>query len=85
MLGVRYGLLEDNLGCLVALNLDEETVCGLSHATAVKDANHSGVAIVADENAPAVYFDLNGRRVAEPANGLFIKVQGNKATKVIFK
>lgn len=52
---------------------------------AVKDANHSGVAIVADENAPAVYFDLNGRRVAEPANGLFIKVQGNKATKVIFK
>lgn len=50
----------------------------------VKDKN-TGVVVVADENAPAVYFDLNGRRVAEPSNGLFIKVQGSKVSKVIVK
>lgn len=36
-----------------------------------------------DENAPVEYFNLQGMRVENPANGLFIKRQGNKATKVI--
>ncbi len=45
----------------------------------------SGVAELTSANGEAVYYDLNGRRVAEPANGLFIKVQDNKATKVIIK
>lgn len=38
-----------------------------------------------DENAPVEYFNLQGVRVAEPANGLYIKRQGNKATKVLVK
>ena len=33
-------------------------------------------------DAPVEYFNLQGVRVANPANGLFIKVQGDKATKV---
>lgn len=33
-------------------------------------------------NAPAGYYDLLGRRVLDPRNGIFIKVQGGKATKV---
>lgn len=37
---------------------------------------------VADENAPVEYFNLQGIRVANPGNGLFIKRQGGKATKV---
>lgn len=45
----------------------------------------SSVAEIVNENVPAVYFDLNGRRVAEPSKGLFIKIQGSKATKVIVK
>lgn len=45
----------------------------------------TAVAVIEAENAAPVYYDLNGRRVAEPANGLFIKVQGNKASKVIVK
>lgn len=49
------------------------------------DGDSTNVVELIDENVPAVYFDLNGRRVAEPANGLFIKVQGNKASKVIIK
>ncbi|MDE7135566.1 MAG: hypothetical protein K2N91_02950, partial [Muribaculaceae bacterium] len=34
--------------------------------------------IVVDENAPVEYFNLQGVRVADPSNGLFIRKQGNK-------
>lgn len=44
-------------------------------------AGINGVAV--DENAPAVYYNLQGVKVAEPENGLYIRVQGNKATKVM--
>lgn len=44
----------------------------------------AGVAGVdADENAPVEYYDLQGRRVANPEKGLYIKRQGSKAVKVI--
>lgn len=46
----------------------------------------SGVAEVeAAENAEVVYYNLQGVKVAEPENGLYIKVQGNKATKVLIR
>ena len=35
------------------------------------------------ENAPVEYYNLQGVKVANPENGLFIKKQGNKAVKVI--
>lgn len=42
--------------------------------------------VVADgAEAPAEWFDLQGRRVAEPANGLYIRRQGRTATKVLVK
>lgn len=46
----------------------------------------SGVAEVeAAENGEVVYYNLQGVKVAEPENGLYIKVQGNKATKVLIR
>lgn len=39
--------------------------------------------IVADENAPVEYFNLQGMRVENPENGLYIRRQGNKVTKVV--
>lgn len=39
----------------------------------------------ADENAPVEYYNLQGVRVENPANGLYIKVQGKKATKVLLR
>lgn len=36
-----------------------------------------------DANAPVEYYNLQGVKVANPSNGLFIKKQGNKAVKVI--
>lgn len=37
-----------------------------------------------DNNASAQYYNLQGVRVNEPANGLYIVVKGGKATKVVF-
>ncbi|MDE6339452.1 MAG: hypothetical protein K2K97_06665 [Muribaculaceae bacterium] len=46
----------------------------------------AGVAdVMVDENAPVEYFNLQGVRVANPANGLYIVRQGNKVTKQIIK
>lgn len=39
--------------------------------------------ITVDAAGEAVYYNLNGVKIANPENGLFIKVQGGKATKVI--
>lgn len=38
--------------------------------------------IVEAAKGQTVYYDLQGRRVADPTNGVFIKVRGSKATKV---
>lgn len=38
-----------------------------------------------DADAPVVYYNLQGQRVANPENGLYIRVQGNKVDKVIVK
>ena len=49
--------------------------------------NASGVndIIADDDNAPVVYYNLQGVRVENPANGLYIRVQGKKATKVLVR
>jgi hypothetical protein len=41
--------------------------------------------IAVDNTAPVEYFNLQGVRVANPQNGLFIRRQGNTATKVLVK
>lgn len=44
----------------------------------------AGVESVAvDANAPVEYFNLQGIRVAEPANGIFIRRQGSTTRKVV--
>ena len=41
--------------------------------------------ITFDANAPIEYYDLQGRRVNNPANGLYIMRQGNKVVKSFIK
>lgn len=41
--------------------------------------------IAVEEDAPVEYYNLQGVRVANPANGIFIKKQGKKASKVLMK
>lgn len=52
----------------------------------VKVTKSSGIAVVElDENAPVEYYNLQGVRVANPENGLYIRRQGATATKVLVK
>lgn len=46
----------------------------------------SGVETVVsvEDDAPVEYYNLQGIRVSEPSHGIYIKRQGNRATKVIF-
>ena len=39
----------------------------------------------ADADAPVEFFNLQGVRVANPENGLFIRRQGNKVEKVVIR
>ncbi len=61
-----------------------ENACWLT-----KGNNYSGVNDIrqdnVDENAPVEYYNLQGIRVAEPTNGLYIRRQGNTTSKVIIK
>lgn len=51
------------------------------------EGGQSGIDAIAagDEEAPVVYYNLQGQRVANPAAGLYIRVQGNDVKKVIVK
>ena len=41
--------------------------------------------LVFDGNAPVEYYNLQGMKVATPSNGIFIKIQGSKVSKVYVK
>ena len=60
----------------VTINLNDNTIT-ISESTGVE-----GIEVEAGE---AVYYNLQGVKVANPENGVFIKVQGNKASKVLVK
>ncbi|MDE5793981.1 MAG: hypothetical protein K2I08_04600 [Muribaculaceae bacterium] len=49
----------------------------------VNDFDATSVAGISVENAPVEYYNLNGMKVANPSNGIFIRRQGNTATKVV--
>lgn len=57
----------------------------ISSGKIVSYTKESGVedVIANDSNAPVKYYNLQGVEVANPESGLYIRVQGDKATKVI--
>lgn len=57
-----------------------------SKSSWLKVDKYEGVSdITIDNNAAATYYNLQGIRVAQPANGLYIKVAGNTVSKVYVK
>lgn len=58
---------------------------GTFKITLSSDSNGIESVSVADENAPVEYFNLQGVRVTNPENGLFIRRQGNTVSKVTVK
>lgn len=73
----------DSFGAYQADKLPEE----YADPFIFKKGGISGVesVVIADENAPVEYYNLQGVRVNEPANGLYIRRQGNTATKVYIR
>ena len=51
--------------------------------TGQKETSAIKVIEVENENAPVEYYNLQGVKVANPSNGIFIKKQGSRATKVV--
>lgn len=55
-----------------------------NEAITVSEGLVTGVeSVVKDENAPVEYFNMQGVKVNAPENGIFIKHQGNKVSKVV--
>lgn len=50
-----------------------------------KDSSAIATVEVENENAPVEFFNLQGVRVANPENGLYIRRQGNKVEKVVIR
>ncbi len=70
----------------VAESAEYEYVCKAANTLTAKFKVDPATAIESvsvDANAPVEYYNLQGVKVANPENGLFIKKQGNKAVKVI--
>lgn len=61
------------------VNLNEWTV---TFSVGSEDA---GVESLIDVNAPAVYYNLQGVKVNNPQNGIFVVKQGNKTHKVVVR
>ena len=71
---------------LLALDTQDNEIIASNNLLIVVDVTESGVSIIgADNNGDVRYFDLNGIEVRNPENGIYIKVEGNKASKVIIK
>ncbi len=70
--------------CVHAVPCDANTVVTPAKMT-INDAGSSAIEIIETEdvNTPVEYYNLQGVKVANPSNGIFIKKQGSKATKVV--
>lgn len=64
------------------LSTDEEMVYT---STTTEEGVTTAVASIESANGEAIYFNLQGQRVAEPAQGLYIRVANGKSTKVIVR
>ncbi|MBD5316783.1 MAG: hypothetical protein HDS11_03835 [Bacteroides sp.] len=51
----------------------------------IADSNSGISTITADDSAEAEYYDLQGRRITNPSAGIYVKVAGGVAEKVIVK
>ncbi len=86
--GVRTATTTDTyeVGALVPLNFYLPMALGTVEKSieyTVGSSNTTGIDSIEAENAPVEYYNLQGVRVANPENGIFIRRQGNKVEKVI--
>ena len=61
------------------------TPAAAKYAFSTENVGINKVAVDNDEDAPVEYYNLQGVKVENPSNGIFIKVQGKKSEKVYIK
>ncbi len=78
----NFGGLED--GYYTWQNSAGESLADNMNSKITLSRSMSGIANVeaSDDNAPVIYYNLQGVRVNNPSNGVFIRVQGNKVDKI---
>ncbi len=76
--GVVYLNIVDLANCSILFSNDKETECPWPLSDGVEG-------VVVENNVPATFYTLQGVRVANPENGLFIVVKDGKANKVLVK
>lgn len=74
-------LPEGEIGRDIYIEFDEALMSGCPNYLTIHQGE-SGVNVITT-SGDVKYFDLAGRQVANPEKGLYIKVEGNKAQKVI--
>jgi hypothetical protein len=65
--------------------LDEGPMSGIINLSKVNFAGVTDVTVDNNNNAPVEYFNLQGVRVNNPSNGLYIRRQGTQTSKVLLK
>lgn len=50
-----------------------------------REDDSTGINSISSDNAAVKYFNLNGQQVENPSNGIFIRKQGNKVSKVVVR
>ena len=68
----------------------DTTINGVQGTTGLSYLNfttgsEAGVSMIGDNESQPVYYDLNGRKVVHPSNGLFIEVKGNSVRKIFIR
>ena len=58
---------------------------GYEYFDDVMTPNTGAVESLVNENAPVEYYNLQGVKVAQPQNGIFIRKQGNKTSKIVVR
>ena len=66
-----------------ALPKSDNSFTTTANATLIADETTGVEGVAVDANAPVEYYNLQGVKVATPENGLFIKKQGAKVSKVV--
>ncbi len=81
-----YEIVEGDLAKLKANGL---VISGfavtVSQVSLLKQITDAVDSVDVEENAPVEYYNLNGVRIETPANGLYIRRQGNKVSKVYLR
>lgn len=87
--GASEAIYEITEGDLAMLQQNGLTISGFAvtiSKVSLLTPDNTGISdIEADEDAPAEYYNMNGIRVNEPTQGVYIRRQGNKVSKIIIR